>query len=198
MQRSSDQLSPFSFHLPRAARPLIGAAYAPVVWLALITAAAVQYGGATGFYGPEVYLDNGGRNLGQSPEFYWDLEVTRLAKDFKPAEKRIPLYYAETDSASQGEQTNKEFRDEMGAKMTADADTLDFSMALKEGRIKPPDPPGATAQQAAARNYIANANDKSSGTLPEEFASEFSDYHRGAFAYRQLKWAEAKVPGKPY
>jgi hypothetical protein len=193
MRRSSDHFSPFSFHLPRPARPLIAATQTRVVWLALITAATVQYGGATGFYGPELYLDNGGRNLVQSPEFYWDLEVTRLAKAFKPAEKRIPLHYAEEDSANQGEQTNKEIRDEIGAKMTADADTLDFSMALNEGRIKPPDPAGATAQHAAARNYIANTNDKSSGTLPEEFASEFSDYHRGAFAYRQLKWAEAKV-----
>jgi hypothetical protein len=193
MRRSSDHLSPFSFHLPRPARPSVAAAHTRVGWLALILVATVQYGGATGFYGPQVYLDNGGRNLGQSPEFYWDLEVTRLAKDFKPAERRIPLHYAEENSANQGEQTNKEIRDEIGAKMTADADTLDFSMALKEGRIKPPDPAGATAQHAAARNYIANTNDKSSGTLPEEFASEFSDYHRGASAYRRLKWAEAKV-----
>jgi hypothetical protein len=193
MQRLSHHLSPFSFHFLRPARPLIAAAHTRVVLLTLITSAAVQHGDATGFYGPQSYLDNGGRNLGQSPEFYWDLEVTRLAKNFKPTEKRVPLRYAEEDSANQGEQTNKEIRDEIGAKMTADADTLDFSMALKEGRIKPPDLAGATAQHTAARNYIANANDKSPGALPEEFASEFSDYHRGAFAYRQLKWTEAKV-----
>jgi hypothetical protein len=193
MDRFSDHHLPFSFRFLRPARPSVVAAHTRVVLLALIMAAAVQYGGATGFYGPQVYLDNGGRNLEQSPEFYWDLEVTRLAKDFKPAEKRIPLHYADEDSANQGEQTNKEIRDEIGAKMTADADTLDFATALKEGRIKPPDPAGATAQHAAARSYLANANDKSSGTLPEEFVSEFSDYHRGASAYRQLKWAEAKV-----
>ncbi len=193
MQLSSHHLSPFSFHLLRPTRQLIAAAHTRVVLLTLITSAAVQYGDATGFYGPQLYLDNGGRNLAQSPEFYWDLEVTRLAKNFKPAEKRVPLSYAEENSANQGEQTNKEIRDKMGAKMTADADALDFSMALKEGRIQPPDPAGATAQHTAARNYIANANDKSPGPLPEEFASEFSDYHQGAFAYRQLKWAEAKV-----
>jgi hypothetical protein len=193
MDRFSDHHLPFSFRFLRPARPSVVAAHTRVLLLALIMAAAVQHGGATGFYGPQVYLDNGGRNLGQSPEFYWDLEVTRLAKDFKPAEKRIPLHYADEDSANQGEQTNKEIRDEIGAKMTADADTLDFATALKEGRIKPPDPAGATAQHAAARSYLANAKDKSSGTLPEEFVSEFSDYHRGASAYRQLKWAEAKV-----
>ena len=193
MQLSSHHLSPFSFHLLRPTRQLIAAAHTRVVLLTLITSAAVQYGDATGFYGPQLYLDNGGRNLAQSPEFYWDLEVTRLAKNFKPAEKRVPLSYAEENSANEGEQTNKEIRDKMGAKMTADADALDFSMALKEGRIQPPDPAGATAQHTAARNYIANANDNSPGALPEEFASEFSDYHQGAFAYRQLKWAEAKV-----
>ena len=193
MQPPSEYLSPLTFHFSRAAAWFVGVPGLRIVLLTLLSAGAVQYGGATGFYGPQVYLDNGGRNLAQSPEFYWDLEVTRLAKNFKPAEKRIPLYYAETDSANQGEPTNKEFRDEMGAKMTVDADNLDFSMALKEGRIKPPDPAGATAQHTAARDYIANANDKSAGPLPQEFASEFSDYHRGAFAYRQLKWAEAKV-----
>ena len=158
-----------------------------------ILAGALHNSRATGFYGPQLYLDNGGRNLVQSPEFYWDLEVTRLAKNFKPAEKRIPLRYAAEDSANQGEQTTKEIRDGIGAKMTAEADTLDFAMALKEGRIKPPDPTGATAQHTAARDYLATANDKSTGPLPDEFASEFSDYHRGAFAYRQGNWPEAKV-----
>jgi hypothetical protein len=193
MQPPSEYLSPLTFHFSRAAAWFAGVPGLRIVLLTLLSASAVQFGGATGFYGPQLYLDNGGRNLVQSPEFYWDLEVTRLAKNFKPAEKRIPLHYPEQDSVNQGEQTNKEIRDEIGAKMTADADTLDFAMALKEGRIKPPDPAGATAQHAAARNYIANTNDKFSGPLPEEFASEFSDYHRGAFAYRQLKWAEAKV-----
>jgi hypothetical protein len=154
---------------------------------------AVQRAHATGFYGPQLYLDEGGRNLSLSPEFYWDLEVTRLAKNFKPAEKRVPLRYPEDDSTTEGEQPDKKFRDEAGAKMTADADTQDFAAAIQEGRIKPDDSTAATAQHAAARNYITSANDTSPGPLPEEFASEFSDYHRGALAYRQGKWPEAKA-----
>src|SRR6266516_618086 len=32
---------------------------------------------ATGYYGPMVYLDNGGKSVDASPEFYWELEVKR-------------------------------------------------------------------------------------------------------------------------
>ena len=185
--------------LQSSSRPAKGISAGPNRLLAttvittVILAGGIHRTNATGFYGPQLYLDNGGRNLSLSPEFYWDLEVTRLAKPFKPIEKRIPLRYPEDDSTNQGEQTNKEIRDGIGAKMTADADTQDFAAAINEGRIKPADPKGATAQQAAARDYITNANDKSPGPLPDEFASEFSDYHRGAFAYRQGHWADAKV-----
>jgi len=28
---------------------------------------------ATGFFGPTVYLDEGGKNVDASPEFYWEL-----------------------------------------------------------------------------------------------------------------------------
>ena len=155
-------------------------------------AVTVQSAHATGFYGPQLYLDNGGQNLSLSPEFYWDLEVIRLSKDFKPVEKRVPLR-APDESTNEGGGTNKDIRDELGAKMTADADTQDFAAAINEGRIKPADSTAATAQHAAARDYITGAVDKTSSQLPDEFASEFSDYHRGAFAYRLEKWPEAKA-----
>ena len=35
---------------------------------------------ATGYFGPAVYLDQGGKNVDASPEFYWELEVKRLAR----------------------------------------------------------------------------------------------------------------------
>ena len=166
---------------------------AAVVIAAFISAGAVHTGHATGFYGPQLYLDNGGQNLSLSPEFYWDLEVIRLSKDFKPVEKRMPLRAPEDESTNEGGGTNKDIRDELGAKMTADADTKDFAAAINEGRIKPADSTAATAQHAAARDYITGAADKASSQLPDEFASEFSDYHRGAFAYRLEKWPEAKA-----
>ena len=71
---------------------------------------------------------------------------------------------------------------------TAAADVKDFGDALKEGRINPTDVAKATQQHKTARDSI------NSTALPEEFASEFADYHRGAFAYDQGKehWDEAR------
>jgi len=71
--------------------------------------------------------------------------------------------------------------------MTADVDMSDFVAALREGRIKPENSEKATEQHKAARDRIAKADDK-----PEEFASEFADYHRGALAYRLGDWDEAR------
>ena len=64
--------------------------------------------------------------------------------------------------------------------MTANADTQDFAAALKEGRLKPADPAQATAQNEAARKVIAADNDKTTDELPDEYPSEFADYHKSA------------------
>ena len=154
--------------------------------VAMVAMAAVQSSDATGFYGPNVYLDQGGRNVSASPEFYWELEVKRLAKGFTPAEKRIaaPVTNSQDD-------TNNGANDSKN-QITADADVKDFAAALQEGRIKPENSEKATEQHQAARDLIAQANDKTTDTLSEEFASEFADYHRGAFAYRLSKWDEAR------
>src|SRR5439155_26820814 len=52
-------------------------------------------------------------------------------------------------------------------------------------RIKPPDAAKATQQHEAARRAIDQTNNTTTNALPEEFDSEFADYHRGAFAYRR-------------
>lgn len=139
---------------------------------------------ATGYYGPKEYLAGGGKNLVATPEFYWDLETKRLAKDFHPAEKPM---------VAPRDYTNETAVDQAGLlKATADADTGDFADALKTGAIKPPDPAKATQQNDAARQAVVAP---ASGTaLPDEFDSEFADYHRGAYAYRQgpTHWDEAK------
>ena len=36
-----------------------------------------------------VYLTQGGKNVDASPEFYWELEVKRLAREFHPVEKLV-------------------------------------------------------------------------------------------------------------
>jgi hypothetical protein len=156
---------------------------APVL---MIAAAAIQNCSATGYFGPNVYLDNGGKNVAASPEFYWEVEVKRLAKDFTPPEKpslSTPTIDSEETSETTKEQLNK---------VTADADAKDFAAALQDGEIKPDDSTKAIEQHRAARDFIANTDEKTTGTLPEEFDSEFADYHRAAFAYRRHDWGEAQ------
>jgi hypothetical protein len=155
--------------------------------LFVMAVAAINHGNATGFYGPEVYLDQGGKRVNASPEFYWELEVKRLASGFKPAEKRVAAPPSkrqdETDAST----------DHSKSQAAADADAKDFAAALQEGRIKPGDPAKAIEENAAARDAVAEADESTTGTLPEEFESEFADYHRGAFAYRQKKWDKARA-----
>src|SRR5580704_646418 len=101
--------------------------------LFVMAVAAINHGNATGFYGPEVYLDQGGKRVNASPEFYWELEVKRLASGFKPAEKRVAAPPSkrqdETDAST----------DHSKSQAAADADAKDFAAALQEGRIKPGD-----------------------------------------------------------
>ena len=72
-----------------------------------------------------------------------------------------------------------------GPRDTADSDMKDFDAALKEGRIKPSDSAKATHKEA--RDAIA-----ANSALPAEFESEFADYHRGARAYQNKQWDEAR------
>jgi hypothetical protein len=139
---------------------------------------------ATGYFGPNVYLDEGGKNVGASPEFYWELEVKRLAREFRPTEKLV-LPKKEKTQVDEDPRTIRN-------QDTAEADLKDFADALKAGRIKPADPAKATQQHQAARNLIGKIDNATA--LPEEFNSEFADYHRGAFAYRrgQQHWDEAR------
>jgi hypothetical protein len=44
---------------------------------------------ATGYFGPSIYLDDGGKKVEGSPEFYWGLEVRRISRDFHPPEKLV-------------------------------------------------------------------------------------------------------------
>jgi hypothetical protein len=140
---------------------------------------------ATGYYGPTFYLDDGGKNVDASPEFYWSLEVRRLARDFHPAEKLVVPQNPQAQSDEQAPDQN--------AQATEDADLKDFAAALKEGKIKPGDPAKATQQHQSVRALLRHFV---SGTqMPDEFASEFADYDRGAFAFHQGKehWDEARA-----
>ena len=159
---------------------------------------------ATGYFGPNVYLDDGGKNVDGSPEFYWDLEVRRLAKEFHPAEKLLV-------SEKQAPTPDTDERDTRGNQDTGDADLKDFDAALQEGRIKPPDAAKAKKAHAEARSAIdgpgsagkptpsastaasVSATPRKTEPLSSEFDSEFADYHKGADAYSNEGWDDART-----
>ena len=138
---------------------------------------------ASGYYGPAEYLGGAGRNLNASPEFYWELEVKRLAGSFHPPEKLLA-------EARKARRTDGALED-----LTGDADTNDFVAAISSGAIKPPDSAKATGQHEAVRGFLAAARETTTDSPPAEFDSEFADYHRGALAYRRGKshWDEART-----
>ena len=143
---------------------------------------------ATGYFGPDVYLDDGGKIVDASPEFYWELELRRIAQEFHPTEK---LIVSEKPSPNYEEQEP----DNRGNEDSENADLKDFDSALKEGRIKPPDQTKAKQAHGDARNVIhatSAALESAQKPLPAEFDSEFADYHRGALAYRNKQWDEAR------
>ncbi len=142
---------------------------------------------ATGYYGPSEYLARGGRNLVLAPEFYWDLEVKRLASAYHPPEKFL------LESAKTSRAEGSEARLGALSALTVEADSADFLDALKTGKIKPPDVALATEQHDAARSLLAART--VTPPLGAEFNSEFADYHRGALAYRLGKehWEEART-----
>jgi hypothetical protein len=150
--------------------------------LATVGATICFVGGlhATGYFEPQVYLDQGGKNVDGTPEFYWGLEVRRLAKEFHPSEK---LAVPEKPKPTSEEETSES---KSGAGDVEAADVKDFDAALNEGRIKPPDPKKATELNKLARDTITS-------TSPvQEFDSEFADYHRGASAYLNKQWDDAR------
>ena len=156
-----------------------------IAWTILAATFCVDDARATGYFGPSVYLDEGGKNVDASPEFYWELEVKRLSRGFHPAEKLV---------RSKDETQAEADRRTIQSRHTAQADLKDFADALQAGEIKPGDPTKATQQHEAARTVVAQMNNVATAALPDEFSSEFADYHRGALAFRrgQEHWGEAR------
>ena len=138
----------------------------------------------TGFYGPYEYL-SGGDYATETPEFYWDLEVKRMAREFHPKER--PAIVPRTLSDS-----NQTVDPAPMAKATADADAADFAAAIKDGSLKTDDLAADQKQHALARISLLTTGTAGSARLPDEFDSEFADYDRGAFAYRQARWDDAR------
>lgn len=143
--------------------------------------------GATGYGGPYEYLAQGWKNMALAPEFYWDLEVKRLSSAYHPEEEFL------TVSTEARRSWGSEAEMEALGSLTASSDSADFAAALKAGAIVPPDAAKATGQHEAVRRLLATK--ELPAALPEEFDSEFADYHHGALAYRLGKdhWDDART-----
>jgi len=132
----------------------------------------------TGYFGPyELYSD--GSRLADTPEFFWQTEVKRLAGDYHPTERPAIVPRVLDWDAGAVDLAPME-------KATEQADAADFADALKTGEIRAPNPQAAQQQHATVRSFLAETDTDSDATklLPPEPASEFADYDRGAYAYR--------------
>ena len=115
-----------------------------LICCAALSAAALEKAHATGGFTPSRWLENGGIASDMSPEFYWELEVRRMAKEFHPAEKRVvpaeeKQQPAKDDDANAVSPTSKQ---------TIQTDTTDFDDAMKAAfdqanvnKYVPPPPP---------------------------------------------------------
>ena len=157
---------------------------------------------ATGIEDPTRWLGLGTMDMLEAPEFFFELEAKRIARDLDTGFKA---------NVPPGIGSDRTYR-----KQTDEADLADFEAAIKAGDLRPPDPEKAQAAHKAAIKALKRAaedgGDDAAKPSPEpdlpsstaapaprrhdatrctrdsprrhcEFPSEFADYHRGAVAY---------------
>lgn len=128
---------------------------------------------ATGFWIPDRWLDDGGKLLKGPPQFFWDIEVSRLASVYAEREGDFKL---RATAASEDGTVDR-------AALTASADLADFEDALKTGRLQAADSAGAIRAHQEMRAWL-KARASGDKTLPKpditELPSEFADYHQAA------------------
>ena len=144
---------------------------------------------ATGYFGPSIYLDDGGKKVEGSPEFYWGLEVRRISRDFHPPEKLV----VSKETVQKPEGGELEERTKKTSENTTETDLKDFDLAVQEARIKSADPAKAKEQHKQARAALDATASGTPTPLAAEFDSEFADYHKGAAAYLNQQWNEARA-----
>ena len=132
------------------------------VAVAAVAALSFHSGLACGPWLPNRLLDQGGSALRDAPEFYYELELKRIAAESPTPFKAVP---PDKNAGDAYEKQNE------------DADAADFSDAIAKGEIKPPD-----AEKTKAQNKAGQA----------EFPGEFAEYHRGADLFHDKKFDEAR------
>ena len=148
---------------------------------------------ASGDFTAPTMLDNGGKEVLGTPEFFWELECKRIATEFVPPEKRVvsmtPAKAPTNDSGTVPSDSREEF--------TTAKDLADFKAALVDGTLKPADATKATAAHTAAREVVKQASlTRVDGQLPEETPGEFTEYHKGALAYKTWHDSQALAAWK--
>ena len=140
---------------------------------------------ATGDYdGPATMLDDGGKQVTGTPEFFWELECKRIAAEFVPGETCVIPPVTAPDAAKPAEEEEGTPPNPRGD-FTTRMDLADFKAAIKDSSLKPADPEAATEAHADARDVLIEASaTRADGKLPDEEPGEFAEYHKGAFAYK--------------
>lgn len=108
------------------------------------------------------------------PEFFWELEVKRMAGEQDLPEELVPAPYPE-DAGYQDEQEG--YREAFTAKV----DVEEFEAALKAGEVKTADPARALQAHRHVRQQLSGvAKGEAEAAEAEEVPGEFADYHAGA------------------
>ncbi|QIF01589.1 hypothetical protein [Roseimicrobium sp. ORNL1] len=144
---------------------------------------------ATGMWMPRSWIGERGEPMVAPPEFFWELEVKRIATEFTPPEKRVPAPLP-ADADPTNTETMVGFRDAFTAKV----DIAEFEAALKNGEVKSADDAKALQAHKHARQTLSGIaeGDKEVAEAQED-PGEFADYHRGALAMADSKLPEAKA-----
>jgi hypothetical protein len=127
---------------------------------------------ACGPWLPDRLLGDGGSSINTAPEFFFELEMKRIAEAYPSRFKMV-----HPPKADQG---GFDY-----AKQTSEADLADFDAALKSGSIQATDPAKAREQHQIVRNYLDDKTAGKGAPPVEDFVSEFSQYDKAAAAYEQ-------------
>ncbi len=131
---------------------------------------------ACGPWLPPRWLASGGAAVGATPEFFWEIEVRRMASELKSAPDWNPPPWSPCLVESVPERV-------------ALADVADFEKAIAEGRVS----------QTMKAAHLERRRTLQSGKAPFQLKfdpaddHEFADYHRGAMAFNngREEWADA-------
>jgi hypothetical protein len=143
----------------------------------VIHLATPQSARGTGIESPQRWIEQTEKpRILETPEFYFELEVKRIAAELYPAK-----------APTAGSPSNKD---------QEDPDIAEYRDALQTKRINPPDPAKAQEANDQTHGIILHVKETGGaapdGPLPQEFPSELAEYHRGALAFHLGKKEEAK------